>query len=199
MHGRRKARPWRSSTAREWIGLNPANGQPRGQPIDLGFVPVRPVQYADLDGDGTRSAGTRAGALAPNQQTLAAFSYGHRAAAMGPDNPRSVLSRLPDQPPLTNWPLIVDLDGDGRSEIVVADSGPLVAAGMAIGACGCSTVHRAADRWVRPLQPECRVVALARFEMDWLGHRHPDLDGDGTRDLVAVSRYNGRDPISAIR
>ncbi len=35
-----------------WIGFNPANGQPRGQPIDLGFVPVRPVQHADLDGDG---------------------------------------------------------------------------------------------------------------------------------------------------
>ena len=35
-----------------WIGLDIANGQPRGQPIDLGFVPVRPVQHADLDGDG---------------------------------------------------------------------------------------------------------------------------------------------------
>ena len=34
------------------IPLDAATGRPRGRPIDLGFEPVRPVQNADLDGDG---------------------------------------------------------------------------------------------------------------------------------------------------
>ena len=36
----------------KWIGLDPATGRLRGPAIDLGFTPVRPIQYADLDGDG---------------------------------------------------------------------------------------------------------------------------------------------------
>ena len=34
------------------IVLDAATGRPRSGPVDLGFEPVRPVQYADLDGDG---------------------------------------------------------------------------------------------------------------------------------------------------
>ncbi len=37
----------------KWIGLDPATGRPQGPSIELGFAPVQPVQYADLDGDGT--------------------------------------------------------------------------------------------------------------------------------------------------
>ena len=32
--------------------LDPATGRPRSAPVDLGFDPVRPVQFADTDGDG---------------------------------------------------------------------------------------------------------------------------------------------------
>ncbi len=37
----------------KWIGLDPATGRPRGPSIELGFAPVQPIQYADLDGDGS--------------------------------------------------------------------------------------------------------------------------------------------------
>src|SRR5262249_23934461 len=37
----------------KWIGLDPATGRPRGRSIDLGFAPILPIQYADLDGDGS--------------------------------------------------------------------------------------------------------------------------------------------------
>ena len=37
----------------KWIGLDPATGRLRGPSIDLGFAPVQPIQYADLDGDGS--------------------------------------------------------------------------------------------------------------------------------------------------
>ena len=45
-------RSWRSSTARAgWASTRRPAGRDAG-PIDLGFEPVRPLQYADLDGDG---------------------------------------------------------------------------------------------------------------------------------------------------
>ncbi len=37
----------------QWTELDPATGKPHGRPIDFGFTPVRPVQHADLDGDGS--------------------------------------------------------------------------------------------------------------------------------------------------
>ncbi len=45
------------------------------------------------------------------------------------------------------------------------------------------------SRWVRPMRPDTKAK-------DRLTHllEAPDLDGDGTRDLVAVSRFDGRQP-----
>ncbi len=37
----------------KWIGLDPATGRLRGPSIELGFAPVLPIQYVDLDGDGS--------------------------------------------------------------------------------------------------------------------------------------------------
>ena len=37
----------------KWIGLDPATGRPRGPSIELGFAPILPIHYADLDGDGS--------------------------------------------------------------------------------------------------------------------------------------------------
>ncbi len=34
------------------VSLDPATGQVRSPALDLGFTPVGPIQYADLDGDG---------------------------------------------------------------------------------------------------------------------------------------------------
>ena len=57
-------------------GLDPATGRPRSGPIDLGFEPVRPLQYADLDGDGEPEILALGSGPGPRQQTLAAFSPG---------------------------------------------------------------------------------------------------------------------------
>ena len=40
------------SNGAAWLGLDPQTGRPLSGPIDLGFKPLRPVQYADLDDDG---------------------------------------------------------------------------------------------------------------------------------------------------
>ena len=90
--------------------------------------------------------------------------------------------------PVSDLPLIVDLDGDRRSEIVVADNGwmpPLS------GYCGVKLLDGASGqpRWRRPMRPDTNsndgltdVIAA------------PDLDGDGTRDLVTVSLFEGKNP-----
>ena len=36
----------------QWTELDLTTGKPHGRPIDFGFKPLRPVQYADFDGDG---------------------------------------------------------------------------------------------------------------------------------------------------
>ena len=36
----------------KWIGLDPATGRVTTPALDLGFTPVGPIQFADLDGDG---------------------------------------------------------------------------------------------------------------------------------------------------
>ncbi len=36
----------------KWIGLDPATGRVTTPALELGFTPVGPIQFADLDGDG---------------------------------------------------------------------------------------------------------------------------------------------------
>ncbi len=44
-------------------------------------------------------------------------------------------------------------------------------------------------RWVRPMRPETKAE-------DGLNHvlESPDIDGDGVRELIAVSWFDGRNP-----
>jgi len=162
------------------IRLDPATGRPRGRPIDLGFEPARPVQYADLDGDGEpeiialgRTMKLAAISVATGQR-LWLHSIG------GGMN-------YQDQHIPSNLPLMADLDGDGRAEVVVPDQGPLprqtASSGLRMldGATGQS-------RWARPLGPGTRGPAGV-FQI--VGG--PDFDGDGTRDLVVVSVHADQD------
>src|SRR6202789_1765257 len=59
-----------------WIGLDGSTGKPHAPTIELGFAPVRLVQYAEFDGDGKPDLLAMGPGPAPGQQTLAAFSAG---------------------------------------------------------------------------------------------------------------------------
>src|SRR5262249_37223034 len=107
-----------------WIGLDAATGRPLAGPIDLGFEPVRPVQYPDFDGDGEPEIlGTGPGRGA-KKQMLAAFSRG-TGHALWVEQVNDTLEGPSLFEIARDWPLVVDVEGDGRAEVVVPDSGPM--------------------------------------------------------------------------
>ena len=185
----------------KWIGLDPATGRLLGPWIDFGFTPTGPIQFADLDGDGVMEVLALEPSKAPVQEplidpTLAAFSTarGKRLWAKKLDawyRPKPAVA-------VRDWPLAADLDNDGRAEIVVPDHvynpdtlGPLGwprygGIRMIDGATG-------EPRWDCPLWPV--------MSGPWSGLIHllaaPDLDADGVRDVVVISRYSGERPYGA--
>ena len=167
-----------------WIGLDSATGRLAAGPIDLGFAPVRPVQHADLDGDGQPEILALGRGPSLDQQTLVAFSsVGGRQ--MWVETIGGQYDQRDPSDPSSDWPMVVDLDGDGRTEIAVPDSGPLTPRGdyrgirLLDGATG-------KTRWVRPIKP----VSTAETGLDRLLYI-PAVDGDGTRDFMVVARLNG--------
>jgi hypothetical protein len=169
------------------VGLDPTTGRPEGPPGVFGFVPVREIQYADLDGVGEPDVLALGPGPTKPQQSLTAFSSATGRTLWTTTVNARFMSRETFHLP-SEWPWLVDLDGDGRTEVAVPDSGPMPPGGgyrgvrMFDGATG-------RTRWVRPMCPDTD-------ENDELAHlgAAPDLDGDGTRDLVAVSLFKGRRP-----
>jgi hypothetical protein len=171
-----------------WVGLDLATGQPRIGPIDLQSRPVRPVQYADLDGDGAAEVIFLVESANSRFQTMAAFV----CKSGKPSWTQTVSATYPSRgsPRRPAWPLVADLDGDHRAEIVVSDFGSLPP-GTGYKGVRMLDGNTGKTRWVCPLSP----FTLAD---DGLEHllAGPDLDGDGTSDLIAVSRFDGRHPLS---
>lgn len=105
-----------------WLGLDPETGHPKAGPIELGFVPIRQVQHADLDGDGDPEILAVERGPAAGQNTLHAFSSSSGRELWSEPSVDAHIQFRSDQP-TAEFPMIVDLDGDGFSEIVVPDSG----------------------------------------------------------------------------
>jgi aminoglycoside phosphotransferase (APT) family kinase protein len=194
--------------------LDPRDGRPVGNPVDLGFWPVRAPQFADLDGDGRADALL----LGPGDQSAPAAGGEVGFIPDGPKAPlpetpvvRYVLNGTPRHDRLTltavapdtgrvlwkhglrgywgwhwsqepfGWPLVADLDGDGKPEIVVPTgefAGETKWAGVELrdGATG-------AVRWQRTVERSSRFGQLQQVNRVLVG---PDLDGDGCRDLFTA-------------
>ena len=189
--------------ATQWLGLDLATGRLQAGPVDLGFTPLRPVVHADLDGDGEPEIVAEQPGPADREQTVRAFSIKTRRelwtqttdAAFDASEGSGRLMGGPPEPgaSVPSCPLVVDLDQDGRSEIVVGDRGPMppVAGYRGVRLLDGRT---GAPRWRRAMRPESN-------EEDGVAHiiAAPDLDGDGTRDVVTVSMFDAPGPPSGVQ
>jgi hypothetical protein len=166
-----------------WFAIDPASGPERQKSIDLGFVPVRPVQYADLDGDGEPELLAVGPGTGGNRQTLVAYTLDSGRLLWETGMTTSYQSPYDATP---GWPVIADLDGDKRSEIMVPDAGSLPPADGYRGICAIDGVT-GKTRWVRAMRPENKGTdGLTEIVLA------PDLDHDGVRDLITSSFFLGR-------
>ena len=180
---RGKGRPLRGTGQ---LALGPCRFEdrppPLGPPIDFGFEPTRPLQYADLDGDGDPeilATGERTGG---GRFSLAAFApltgSALADARLGPlhllrTQRGSLDSHLATaRRPGRGWTRR-DRDPDFDPEDKYS--------GMRLDAVTGKT------RWKRPMTPYPGYF-------DGLIHllEGPDLDGDGTKDVVVVWRVDSR-------
>jgi outer membrane protein assembly factor BamB len=167
----------------EWIGLDPATGKRRIEPIDLGFDPVVPVQHADLDGDGEPEILALGQVPGGKERLLRAFSikngreiWSHSVDAAADPLLKGDLSR--------GVPALMDVDGDGRPEILVRDAGPMP---PLPGERGVRLIEGAtgAPRWRIAMSAATKDVSDRVAE----AIAAPDLDGDGVREIITVSEY----------
>ncbi len=174
----------------KWLALDLASGQPQSGPFDLGYEPVRPVQYADIDADGEPEILALGPGPAGKQQTLGAFSSSSgkslwAATVTAPFEMPSDNVTVPD------WPLVIELDGDGCSEILVPDSGLLPPAETYRGV-QLLNGRTGQTRWTHALRHGSKAFDGLVHAVDVA-----DLDHDGVRDLVTVSIFEGRQPTRA--
>ncbi len=146
----------------KWLGLDPSTGRVKAGPIDLGFAPIRPVPHADLDGDGEPEVLTlgsdSAGVV---QNTLFAYSKKTGRELWAQEIGRAYHvgtvdafeRRFKRRPIFPACLLIADLDGDGRPEIGVADTGAMP---PLAGSRGVRLLDGATGqvRWRRPMRVE---------------------------------------------
>ncbi len=136
----------------QWTELDPVTGKPHGRTIDFGFMPARPVQHADLDGDG--SPEVLALGLPPkgNSITLNAYSIVTREPLW-----REQVSGFESQPPRAppQWPpgrwLATSMAMAARRSWCPTRASSRSA--RIIGECGCSKVRPARRAGFAPCGP----------------------------------------------
>jgi outer membrane protein assembly factor BamB len=153
------------------VGLEARTGSPAWDPVDMGFVPVGTPAFADLDGDGRidlvlRGRTTDRAVTVPASKLLWERPFPESAEeGWIPNFLGSVAVYLCD-------PLTIDLDGDGKAEVIVPERHGTIA--LLDGKSG-ALLWRSTVAINQGLPSRARVLV------------GPDLDGDGCRDLFVAN------------
>lgn len=185
------------------LTLDSATGKSDDEPIDLKSRPGRDCQWGDVDGDGISdlvliervsagNAGT--GFLTPTTARLVVWSLAKGKQLWA----KALDARWPQQPTWTveapRWPLVVDLDGDKKCEIVVPDgrSGSNWAGGAgSFSSVPWGMVAALAGSTGEPIWTR-RLVSMDQQIDHFVAG--PDVDQDGYREVytftLAGSEFN---------
>jgi hypothetical protein len=172
------------AAGRRLLNLDLGTGRLVGPVRDVGFEPRRSPVFADLTGDGKLALllldgdgpkGWAMTAMSPDADLL----WTHNVSPTNQSTGGFMWPR--------GWPVVEDLDGDGKPEILVPFHNPVGPSGwvgveVLDGATGKSRWQRRLSRASRGL-PEPGNVA--RFAVG------PDLDGDGHRDIFFAALVHG--------
>lgn len=186
------------------VTLEVKTGQPTASPHDLSFTPVRPPQVADVNGDGNddlvlvervgdstfQTFMHAAIQRTPPRQRLWCWSTSRQQPLWTPIEQSADYEKHVqlNQPPPA-WPLVADLNGDGRMEIIAPDGtstnfGPTPMSDRNTRAWGELQMIDGLDgkeRWRSRLQTVDQQV-----DQLIVG---PDIDGDGWRDIFAATLF----------
>ena len=176
--------------------LDPHTGTMREPPVEIGFRPGRDVQWADVDGDGALDmVALEEATPPPNAATTTATSILPKLIVWSLAARKTLWSKTldtywPRKPHLgvlaPKWPLVCDLDGDGKSEVVVPDEST-----QANNFYGFGSVTNAptgnlsvfgtskTPKWTQKI---VNIDGTVNHFIDG-----PDLDGDSVRELFAVT------------
>jgi tRNA A-37 threonylcarbamoyl transferase component Bud32/outer membrane protein assembly factor BamB len=154
---------------------------------DIGFLPSRAPQFADLDGDHLPEALLVQSHTASSQHTLVGSDVVAVSIRTGKvlwrrqvEAEWGAYEQPGDEP--ANWPIVADLDGDGRPEILVPHGGTPYSSFSGLWRNAGLAVLNGADGQLR--------WHAVRDSIDTQFHRFivgPDIDGDGRRDVFVAS------------
>lgn len=176
----------------QYVALDPATGKPRGEPMGLACRPGRPGQWKDIDNDGSsdfvsleRVAGAGIGSRTKSRIVVWSPAKRKQLWARNLDALWPQRSTWTVEPPL--WPLVQDLNGDKRCEIIAPDGssgrqGFAWRAGVTDIPWGVVAVLSGETGqllWTR------RLVSMDQQISHFIAG--PDLDKDGYREVYTVS------------
>ena len=169
-----------------WLGLDPATGQTRTKPLDLPAPTIRAPQYADGDGDGGPEIVAVCAGDDPTKESLWLTSL----ATGQPVWTATILAQEQiepsDEEPRAPYPLVADIDGDGRPEFIALAAIPVEEELVDLRekeTLGLLVIDGATgkERWHRDLNAAVGKVKAERLV------KGPDLDGDGKAELFLAS------------
>ncbi len=168
---------------RRVVGVDVQTGQAAWKPRQLAFNPVAMPVFADLIGQGKTSLLFIDAIGAPQGSDFSLQAVSLEGEVLWRHKVEQTSSGRQHPWPPFNWPVVEDLDGDGKPEVLVPHHKPWSGSGwvgveVLDGATGQS-------RWAR------RLARAHRGAVESSGVAHllagPDLDGDGCRDVIMAA------------